>query len=46
MGLGTSQRQSRFRDHIIEAETALEAICHYIQANPINWKEDKFSGLM
>ncbi|MGB3850777.1 MAG: transposase [Tunicatimonas sp.] len=37
--------QSRFHDHIIRNEAALETIRHYIQNNPANWKEDRFSDL-
>ncbi len=37
--------QSRFHDHIIRNKGALEAIRHYIQANPINWEEDRFCKL-
>ena len=37
--------QSRFHDHIIRDKAALETIQQYIQNNPANWKEDKFSDL-
>ena len=33
--------QSRFYDHLIRNETALENIQHYIIQNPTNWKQDR-----
>lgn len=35
--------QSRFHDHIIRNSQELERIQYYIENNPLNWKEDKFS---
>ena len=34
--------QSRFHDHVIRDEKALERIRNYIVNNPYNWKKDKF----
>jgi REP element-mobilizing transposase RayT len=39
------QWQSRFHDHIIRTEASLETIRNYIQNNPANWGDDRFSGL-
>ena len=34
--------QSRFHDHIIRNSESFENIQHYIEQNPLNWKEDGF----
>jgi REP element-mobilizing transposase RayT len=40
MGLKTFEWQSGFYDHIVRANTSLQAIRDYIEKNPANWPHD------